>query len=401
MQSSLRKLDQNGFFRVDRNPLSKTGVFDYLGSELPGAPDPAKVYRVLRPPEELGSPETIASFSLVPVVDEHTWIGPGGTPVDNKPVYGVSGEGVEFDGTYLTAPLKIFNLPPDPKAELSCGYACEYDWTPGTWNGEPYDAVQRNIRGNHVALVWEGRMGPEVRVLDHLPTIAFDSLEYVKMADAPDNTAAVEALTQQVGELMPLIDMVKALEAKLGAATDPAAAEAAANEAEEVAGEVVEAASEVEQAAAAVEAEPEEGEEAAMAMLDEKEKALDSAVRKLKPHAKSLPAQSRAGDAKLRAANARTNRKLARVGDSAVAGVAARDALAARLFPHVGVFDHKAMSLSQVQKYGREKLELSDSIALDSFLAGREHAGATQAADSTPQPTGAFADWAKTNQERT
>lgn len=419
MQTSARHVDGNGFFRVDRNPLSKTGVFPYMGSELPNAPDVSKVYRVLRPPEELGSPETIASFSLVPVVDEHTWIGPGGTPVDNKPVYGVSGESVEFDGTYLTAPLKIFNLPPDPKAELSCGYACEYDWTPGIWNGEPYDAVQRKIRGNHVALVWEGRMGPDVRVLDHLPTIAFDSLEYVKM---PDNTGSMtlEEVSAKLAELAPLAEMVANLQAQITAAQTPPEAAAAAVEAEEVAGEVSEAANEVELAAAAVEAAPSE-EEAAPVMdeLDKKEKGLDAKLTKLNglkvATSKGLDAAIKAGSARAAAAKARgvvkTKGLDARVkglessaGDSAVAAIAKRDELATRLHKQVGVFDHKPMTLGQVAAYGAEKLNLpkdTSADSLDVFLKGRESVAtvSSHVGDAAPA-TGTVADYIKTNQER-
>ena len=51
------------------------------------------------------------------------------------------------------------------KAELSCGYVCDLEDAPGvTPEGERYDSIQRNIRGNHVALVAQGRAGKEVRV---------------------------------------------------------------------------------------------------------------------------------------------------------------------------------------------------------------------------------------------
>ena len=49
--------------------------------------------------------------------------------------------------------------------ELSCGYNCDLDEKPGvTADGLRYDAIQRNIRGNHVAVVPKGRAGPEARV---------------------------------------------------------------------------------------------------------------------------------------------------------------------------------------------------------------------------------------------
>jgi hypothetical protein len=51
------------------------------------------------------------------------------------------------------------------RRDVSCGYTCEVDKTPGvTPDGEKYDAIQRRIRHNHVALLppGEGRSGPEV-----------------------------------------------------------------------------------------------------------------------------------------------------------------------------------------------------------------------------------------------
>ena len=57
--------------------------------------------------------------------------------------------------------------------ELSAGYYVDFDPTPGvTPDGEPYDGVQRNIRGNHVALLPRGmgRAGPEVRLLTDAAT---------------------------------------------------------------------------------------------------------------------------------------------------------------------------------------------------------------------------------------
>src|SRR5690606_27126345 len=56
------------------------------------------------------------------------------------------------------------------KRELSCGYSCDLEHVPGEWIdprtgvAHRYDAIQRNIRGNHVAVVSKGRAGPEARV---------------------------------------------------------------------------------------------------------------------------------------------------------------------------------------------------------------------------------------------
>lgn len=64
-------------------------------------------------------------------------------------------------------------------AEISAGYQVEYDATPGVWEGQPYDGVQRKITLNHVALlpVGAGRAGPEVG-------LRLDSADACALADA-------------------------------------------------------------------------------------------------------------------------------------------------------------------------------------------------------------------------
>lgn len=47
--------------------------------------------------------------------------------------------------------------------ELSLGYNLTLDETPGEWNGQHYDAIQRDIRINHLALVREARAGEQAR----------------------------------------------------------------------------------------------------------------------------------------------------------------------------------------------------------------------------------------------
>ena len=54
--------------------------------------------------------------------------------------------------------------------ELSNGYSFKLDMTAGrTPDGEGYDGVQRQIRGNHVALVEAARCGSACRLGDALP----------------------------------------------------------------------------------------------------------------------------------------------------------------------------------------------------------------------------------------
>ena len=97
-------------------------------------------------------------------------------------MHGTSGSDVYGKDGKLYGDLKIYSetLKDEIEAgkkELSMGYFCDYELTPGTFDGRHYDAVQRNIRGNHIALVEEGRMGSDVRVMDR--KITMDSMKEI------------------------------------------------------------------------------------------------------------------------------------------------------------------------------------------------------------------------------
>jgi 8-oxo-dGTP pyrophosphatase MutT (NUDIX family) len=242
-----RDIDLNGYMTVENNPISKVGIFEYRGNQIPDAPDPQAMYRVYRPAEELSSAEAIESFKLSPWIDNHTMLGAedeGLTPAEKKGVQGVIGENVYFKDGVLYGNLRVFSQAmktriEQGKRELSCGYRCRYDATPGTWNGQPYDYVQREIRGNHLALVDEGRMGPEVAVQDQADRFVFtcdsnfQSTEDQDM-DQPSNNApqgggssgvTLESLVAQLNELVKAVAAFKAAQG----GGDPGAGDPAAN----------------------------------------------------------------------------------------------------------------------------------------------------------------------------
>lgn len=174
-----KEIDRNGWFEVKDNPLSKEGVFLYRGNQiiLPDgsrASETDELIPVYRPAEELSNPEAIESFKLVPWVDDHTMLGSGElglTPAERKGVQGVIGEDVYFKDGVLYGNIKAFSESfarkiENGKKELSLGYRCSYERASGEWNGQAYQYIQRNLRGNHLALVDEGRMGADVRVMD-------------------------------------------------------------------------------------------------------------------------------------------------------------------------------------------------------------------------------------------
>lgn len=164
-------IDINKFWLIKDNPVSCTGVYQYLGKSINKNCDPNKLYSVYRPEGELNNKETLDSLQLLPIINEHQMIGADYTPPEHKGIDGVIGENVYFDKGKIYADLKIFSEEmkqdiQNGKKELSLGYTCVYEHKEGEYNGQKYDYIQRNIRGNHLALVNKGRMGRDVRVLD-------------------------------------------------------------------------------------------------------------------------------------------------------------------------------------------------------------------------------------------
>jgi hypothetical protein len=157
-------IDKNEFWFYEGTPISKAGVFQYLGKQISSDLEPNKIYNVYRPLNELNNKNTIESFKLLPLVDGH------GDPKE-KELHGTSGENVYFQGDKLKADLKVFSNDlqdtiANGKKEISIGYACRYEKKRGQYQGQPFDYIQRDIRGNHIALVEKGRSGEEVAVFD-------------------------------------------------------------------------------------------------------------------------------------------------------------------------------------------------------------------------------------------
>ena len=135
-----------------------------------------------------------------------------GTPAERKGVEGVIGEDVYFEYPYLKGNIKLFSesmfeMIEDGKKDLSCGYRCAYELEEGEFDGTPYQVVQRRIRGNHVALVDNGRMGKDVAVLDASEklTFAIDMKEFSMENDKDKKTGedekSLETLYEMVGDM--------------------------------------------------------------------------------------------------------------------------------------------------------------------------------------------------------
>lgn len=353
---SAQVADRNGFITIDDNPISKVGVFEYSGAQI-NHPDQSRwgeVFRIYRPADELANEECINSFKLVPFIDEHAMLGPeerGATPAEKKGVQGVIGEKVYFDGTYLRGNLKMFaeaikGAVKNGKKDLSPGYTASYELTPGVFEGQNYDGIQRNIRGNHLALVREGRTGPDISVMDHM-TFTVDAKEFGQMADEnTEPTGATERIKALLDELKPLLaeqSDVAAMLAELGIAPAPVVPD-------------------VEDEETVVTPDPDPAAVTADAEGIEKlQGTMDEVLKLVKDHGKRLAA--------VESSTATMDQRL-------VTSVAERDELASKVTHFVGTFDAKGMTTQGVAQYAVEQLGIpaakgGEVAALNAWMHGR------------------------------
>lgn len=160
-----------GYLRVP-GKLTRIGVLSYV------QPD-GTIRKEFRSEEEVFHVDSLDSMRLVPVTHGHP---KGG--LDSKSAQpmarGAVGDVVTRDGDHVAATVGIFDQAlieaiERGESELSCGYVCDMDLTPGEWNGEKYDAKQTNIRYNHLAVVPRGRAG-------HTVALKLDQEDTKKMA---------------------------------------------------------------------------------------------------------------------------------------------------------------------------------------------------------------------------
>lgn len=155
----------NGCLICFNVPIARTGTYKYLREEL--GLDGQGIVEVHRTPEEVFNPVAIASFEGKAFTDTHP---AEDVTSDNWSIYS-KGEitnvrrGTGDQSNFLMAdilvrdPIVINEIQSGAKREISSGYNCCYVEE----NGKIY---QKEIRGNHVALVQAGRAGSNVRIND-------------------------------------------------------------------------------------------------------------------------------------------------------------------------------------------------------------------------------------------
>jgi hypothetical protein len=402
-----RVTDLNGFYTVPNNPLSRPGIFPYTkkSTGFPGwENDPGGVVKVYRPESELADPAVAESFKLAPWVDDHAMLGNPEldatlTPAEKKGVHGTIGEQVFYDpadkmlkGNVRVWSSSLADAIDAGKKELSCGFRCVYDFTPGEFEGERYDAIQRTIRGNHLASVPMGRMGPEVAVLDHL-TFAFDADE---LRGLPMKTTRRKNTAKKLGiaeDALPAYfgitgaDALKVFNVAMDAEEDAPEGDGAAGGGmtiEEIVDVVKEAAGPLGELDAAISgfdaisrtahaALKGRAAPASLVAMDAAVTKAKAASAKAKAKKKVKPVAKVTDAAEIRAAldGVTAAVKAAPTVKSIMADIASRDKLAARVSAFTGTFDHSEMTATDVAKYALGKFGVA---AMDGQEVGQVEA---------------------------
>ena len=174
-RGSVRRVDGDGHLHIEVSPITKANVSEYWGSEIPDSErlglDPGRLYRLYRDPAELE--KAAPTFAGKPILSVHRPL----TASDHahKVVVGSIGQDVRWEPPYLVAPLSIWDgeaiegIESGEQRQLSAGYRYRAEMIPGSVGGVAFDGSMRSIVANHLAIVTEGRCGPDVVIGDAAP----------------------------------------------------------------------------------------------------------------------------------------------------------------------------------------------------------------------------------------
>lgn len=145
-------------YLVDQPIVTSCGIFEYMQED-------GGVRRELRLPENVFEEDSLASYEGKPIIITHNAGFVDKDNVEDEQIGTILSRGYQ-DGDNVRAKIVIHNTDAlrCGLRELSLGYNLSLDETPGVWNGQPYDAIQKNIRINHLALVDNARAGEQARL---------------------------------------------------------------------------------------------------------------------------------------------------------------------------------------------------------------------------------------------
>lgn len=158
--------------------ITNIGIFPYKLAD-------GSIEWELRHPDDVFDPESMASYRLKPVTNEHPAVFVDSTNVRDYQVGNLGDNPINGDNIHLTIDMIVQDKDTiqdiiNGKRELSCGYSCDVVDESGVWLGMPYTKRQKNIRCNHTAVVPLGRAGEAARIrLDAADAIMMDSNEAI------------------------------------------------------------------------------------------------------------------------------------------------------------------------------------------------------------------------------
>lgn len=149
-------------YLTGRAIVTNIGVFPYLNGD-------GTIRHELRLPEEVLNPDSLETLKMKPIANEH----PAELKIDieniKKHQKGYTGSEINNDAYHISVPITITDAETiedvkNGKRALSAGYSLRLEEKSGTWMGIHYDAIQRDIRYNHVAIVVKGRAGDAAKM---------------------------------------------------------------------------------------------------------------------------------------------------------------------------------------------------------------------------------------------
>ena len=146
-------------YLIDTPIVTSCGIFEYHN-------DDGSIYRELRLPEHVFDKESLASYESRPVILTHDAGVVNKDNVADEIIGTILSPGYR-DENDVRAKIVIHDIDRVKQSgfrELSLGYDTVLDETPGTWNGQHYDAIQTRIAINHLALVLAARAGEQARL---------------------------------------------------------------------------------------------------------------------------------------------------------------------------------------------------------------------------------------------
>lgn len=196
--------DDQGFLH-DTPVVTSTGIFEY------GLPD-GGVRRELRLPEHVFDKESLSSYSGKPVIITHEAGTINKDNVMDEIVGTILSDGFQ-DGTNVRCKIVIHDIEKVkklPYRELSLGYSLDLIEEPGEWNGEPYDAIQTNIRINHLAIVENARAGGKAHLNLDGKKIELDDTKKFKGGNRKVHNSREDSIAMTPEELVEAINQYKA-----------------------------------------------------------------------------------------------------------------------------------------------------------------------------------------------